>query len=286
MDMKMKFVNSTIWNVIASFPADPSSPVASEQVILGNHRDAWTFGAADPNSGTAVMLDVARSIGQLVKQGYKPQRQLIFCSWDGEEYGLLGSTAWVERYNASLVANAVAYLNIDTSVTGSEFSAAASPSLTELIRSVTTEIPFPGATGSLRDNWSGVVDVLGSGSDYTAFLHHYGIPSVNLEFDGPYGVYHSAYDSMNWMKSFGDPTFQYFVTLSQTFGLLAMRLSDYQVLSLDYETTASAMSQYLEAASALSKAYQMKLDFSSLSSSISTFADAAKAINKEIGEIP
>lgn len=283
MDLKMKFVNTTIWNVIASIPADPSSPFANEQVLVGNHRDAWVFGAADPNSGTAVMLDVARSLSQLVLQGYQPQREIIFCSWDAEEYGLLGSTAFVERHNASLVKNAIAYLNVDTAVTGGAFSATASPSLASLIQTVSEEVPYPGGVGgSLRDNWNGEVAVLGSGSDYTAFLHHYGIPSVDLEFDGPYGVYHSVYDSMNWMKSFGDPTFQYYVTLSQTFGLIAMRLADREILQLNYGTTATSMQQYYTSLQQLATEAGMQLDFSALSTAINTFASSAQQVNKEV----
>ena len=260
------------------------SPYANEQVFVGNHRDAWVFGAADPNSGTAVMLDVARSVSQLVLQGYKPQRELVFCSWDAEEYGLLGSTAFVERHNASLVKNAVAYLNVDTAVTGGSFSVSASPSLSPLIHSVADSVPYPGGVGgTLKNNWAGQVSALGSGSDYTAFLHHYGIPAVDMSFDGPYGVYHSVYDSMNWMKSFGDPTFQYYVTATQTFGLVAMRLADREILALDYTSTASAMQEYLSSVEQLASEAQMQIDFTALSTAMTKFADAAKQVDQEIG---
>ena len=142
--LDMKFVNTTIWNVIAESSVDPNSPVKNEQVLVGNHRDAWVFGAVDPNSGTSVMLEAARSIGELQLQGYLPKRKIVFCSWDAEEYGLLGSTAFAERYNETLTQQAVAYLNIDTAVSGGAFQALATPSLIALIRNVTKEVPYPG----------------------------------------------------------------------------------------------------------------------------------------------
>ena len=144
IDLVMDYVNTTIWNVIAETPVDPNSPVGDEQVLIGNHRDAWVFGAADPNSGTSVLLETARSIGELLRQGYLPQRKIVFCSWDGEEYGLLGSTAFAERHNETLQENALAYLNVDTAITGGSFSVAATPSLISLIYNVTKDVPYPG----------------------------------------------------------------------------------------------------------------------------------------------
>lgn len=278
----MEFVNTTIWNVIAELPADTSSPVSNEIVLVGNHRDAWVFGAADPNSGTSVMLEAARSVGELVKQGYKPKRKIMFCSWDGEEYGLLGSTAFVERHNTTLTSHAVAYLNIDTAVTGTDFSAAATPSLIDLIHNVTQEVPYPGSSSSLRNNWSGFVGVLGSGSDYTAFLHHYGIPAVSLEFNGPYGVYHSVYDSMHWMETFGDPTFDFYVTLTQTFGLLALRLADYKIIAFDFVKYGDALSTYQLEAEYDAQQANMNLDFSELTTAIASFATSASVVNGQI----
>merc|ERR1712137_1368319 len=191
--------------------------------------------------------------------------------------------AFVERHNASLVKNAVAYLNVDTAVTGGSFSVSAAPSLSPLIHSVADSVPYPGGVGgTLKNNWAGQVSALGSGSDYTAFLHHYGIPAVDMSFDGPYGVYHSVYDSMNWMKSFGDPTFQYYVTLSQTFGLIAMRLTDREILQLDYGTTATSMQQYFTTLQQLASESGMQLDFSSLSTAINAFTSASQQVNKEI----
>ena len=136
---------------------------------------------------------------------------------------------------------------------------------------------------TLRENWNGFVGVLGSGSDYTAFLHHYGIPAVSLEFNGPYGVYHSVYDSMHWMESFGDPTFDFYVTLAQTFGLIGMRLADYKIIAFDFVKYGDALSTYQSEAEYLAEKYQMDLNFDTLTTAISNFAASAAVVNTEIG---
>jgi len=284
IDLVMDYVNTTIWNVIAETPVDPNSPVGDEQVLIGNHRDAWVFGAADPNSGTSVLLETARSIGELLRQGYLPQRKIVFCSWDGEEYGLLGSTAFAERHNETLQENALAYLNVDTAITGGSFSVAATPSLISLIYNVTKDVPYPGTKDTLYDNWSKYVAVLGSGSDYTSFLHHFGIPALNLEFDGPYGVYHSEYDSMHWMEMFGDPSFNFYVTLSQAYGLIGLRLSDYNVIPFNYTMYANHIENYQLEIENLADTYDISIDFSSLTNAISSFKTAATSISAEIGK--
>ena len=134
----------------------------------------------------------------------------------------------------------------------------------------------------MRDTWNGFVSVLGSGSDYTAFLHHFGIPAISLEFDGPYGVYHSVYDSMHWMDTFGDPSFNYYVTLSQTFGLLAMRLADYKIIAFDFGRYAESLAVYQAEAEYLASTYQMQLNFDPLTEAIATFTGAASKVNEEI----
>jgi hypothetical protein len=160
--------------------------------------------------GTAVLLEVARGLGELLKEGWRPRRTIIFASWDGEEYALLGSTHWAGA-NAALLANAIAYINVDTAVSGTSFGAKASPALARVLEAATRLVDLPNTTTPLSAVWDiDKLGVLGSGSDYTAFLHHLGVPSMDMNFGletGTYGVYHSIYDSFTWMDTFGDPGF-------------------------------------------------------------------------------
>lgn len=182
-------------------------------VVTGNHRDGWVFGAVDPSSGTAAMLELTRQLGRLKKEGIRPKRTMVFCSWDGEEYALTGSTEWGEQYAAELRKKAVAYLNVDEAVSGSHLSVSAVPSLASYIIQATRDVSAPSGK-PLYDEWRAyrqsqlaselggrsvpesdlVKTRLGSGSDYTVFLNHLGIPVVDFTSEGPYGVYHSAYD--------------------------------------------------------------------------------------------
>ncbi len=266
MDFKMR----TIWDVTGEVrgTTEPDS-----LVVVGNHRDAWTYGAVDPNSGTAPLLAVARGIGRLLKQGWKPRRTIILASWDAEEFGLIGSTEWAEDHADVLARHAVAYLNMDVGVCGPRFGAAAVPSLRRLIREVTEQVTDPTSGQPLYTVWAretakpqgeaaapAVVSDrhtapkspeartgdLGSGSDYTPFLQHLGVPSLDIGFNGPYGVYHAIYDDFYWMQHFGDPTFKYSVAAAQVYGMLALRLADADVVPLDYEDYGHAIEGYLQ----------------------------------------
>jgi N-acetylated-alpha-linked acidic dipeptidase len=262
MDYKVR----KIWNVIARIDG---SEEKDRWVIMGNHRDAWTFGAVDPNSGTTAMLEAARGFGQLLKNGWKPRRSIVLCSWDGEEYGLVGSTEWAEEYADELKEKAVAYLNMDSAVSGANFGASSVPSMWKLIRAVTRDIPDPKTGKSVYQQWqdnsrrpdadladaqSGSdtpiaearIGSLGSGSDFTPFLQHLGVPSSDMGFGGDYGVYHSAYDSFHWMTNFGDPTFVYHVTAARLWGTVAMRLASADALQLDYVDYASQVRDFFE----------------------------------------
>src|SRR3977135_3657137 len=146
----MDYQTRKIWDVISRIDGDDEK---DRWVIMGNHRDAWVFGAVDPNSGTASMLEAARGFGQLLKNGWKPDRTIILCSWDGEEYGLIGSTEWAEEYADELQAKAVAYLNVDVAVSGPNFSASAGPSLWKLLRSVAREVKDPKTGKSVYQQW-------------------------------------------------------------------------------------------------------------------------------------
>jgi N-acetylated-alpha-linked acidic dipeptidase len=270
--LQFDYRQRAIWDVVAKIPGAISP---GEWVIAGNHRDAWTYGAADPGSGTVALLAVARGLGELLKRGWRPQRTVVLASWDAEEFGLMGSTEWAEQHAQMLGQDAVAYLNVDVGVCGPHFGAAAVPSLSRLIRDLVGDVSDPATGRTVLDVWreagraapprvphgvTGASDrdqepvpeppearvrELGSGSDYTAFLEHLGVPSLDFGFSGPYGVYHSRFDDFDWMQKFGDPTFRYSVAEAQIYGTLAMRLADADVLPLDYEEYGTAIRHYL-----------------------------------------
>lgn len=252
MDYKIR----KIWNVVGRIEGNEEK---DRWVILGNHRDAWVFGAVDPNSGTSAMLEVGRGLGELLKAGWKPRRTIIFCSWDAEEYGLIGSTEWAEELAPELREKAVAYLNLDVAVAGPHFGASSVPSLWKLMRAVTRDVKDPKTGKSVYQQWQdrsregrsegapnteARIGALGSGSDYTPFLQHLGIPSTDMGFGGDYGVYHSSYDSFYWMDKFGDPGFVYHVAAAQVWGTLALRLADADGLSFDYTDYAAQIREF------------------------------------------
>jgi N-acetylated-alpha-linked acidic dipeptidase len=254
LDVQMDEGLKPIYNVIARIPgaAEPE-----KLVIAGNHRDAWTHGAVDPNSGTAAQLEMARGLGAALKQGWRPRRSIVIASWDAEEYGLVGSTEWAEEHAAELQRNAVAYLNCDVAVTGPMLGIGGVPSLRDVARGAAADVAEPRKGGSLlaaweeraRSEWSQRAPVelsaadppfelrlppLGSGSDYTAFLDHLGVPALDMGFGGPYGVYHAVYDNFRWMERFGDPEFLYHAAAARLWGLMAMRLASAEVVPLRF----------------------------------------------------
>ncbi len=274
MHLKQDYRFRTLWDVIGRVPG---SELPDEWVVAGNHRDAWVYGAVDPNSGTAAMLESVHGLGDLLKSGWKPKRTLVFCSWDGEEEGLMGSTEWAEQHESKLE-NSPAYFNVDVAVSGSKFGASAVPSLKQFVRDVTKAVPSPKG-GTVYEEWQKAsqpespstqspteamaeihrvpaaqvktdvpVGDLGSGSDYTAFLQHLGVPATDMTSSGPYGVYHSVFDNFAWFKKFGDPEFVYEQEMARIFGLEAVRMADADVLPYDYEEYGKEIAAYLDAA--------------------------------------
>jgi N-acetylated-alpha-linked acidic dipeptidase len=258
LHLKQDYAYRTIWNVIGKIPG---TQYPNEWVIAGNHRDAWVYGAVDPVSGTAAMLEAVRGIGELLKEGWRPKRTVVFASWDAEEQGLIGSTEWAEEHEADLQ-NAVAYFNTDLGAYGPNFRASATPSLKRFVRDVTRSVPSPKG-GTLYESWSGSTHMnspasgggydvalgdLGSGSDYTVFIDHLGIPSTDVRSTGDYGVYHSAYDNYEWFRRFGDTTFVYSQELSRVFGLEVVRMASVDILPYDYESYGNEISAYLKTA--------------------------------------
>ncbi len=253
----------TIWDVVGKVKG---TTYPDQLVINGNHRDAWVYGAVDPNSGTASMLEAVHGIGVLMKQGWRPKRTIVFCSWDAEEEGLIGSTEWVEQHAAEMD-HAVAYFNTDVGVAGPDFSASAVPSLKQFVRDVTKSVPSP-LGGTVYQEWrvnrdkdehhpsnapaqpgeEVHVSDLGSGSDFTPFLQHAGVPSTDVGSSGPYGVYHSAFDNYAWFTMNADPHFVYLQEMARVFGLEALRMADADVLPYDYVDYAHEVTGYIDAA--------------------------------------
>jgi N-acetylated-alpha-linked acidic dipeptidase len=245
------------------------SELPDEWVILGNHRDAWAFGGVDPSSGTASMMELTRALGQLKKEGMRARRTLVICSWDGEEIGLTGSTEWGEQFADELRAKAVAYINVDEATSGPNFHGQAVATLAPMLVETTRSLQDPSGK-SLYDAWrasaarekeaghqsgqmndsgiadSGLADTrIGSGSDHTVFLNFVGMPVIGLQFDGDYGVYHSAYDDFYWMNHFGDPGYKYHTLMSQLWGVTALRLANADLLPFDFATYASNIRQFV-----------------------------------------
>ncbi len=238
------------------------SEFPDQWIILGNHRDAWVYGGVDPSSGTASMLELTRDLGDMLKRHIRPRRTLIFCNWDGEEYALTGSTEWGEQFADNLRAKAVAYLNVDSSASGPNFHGTPVASLAPMLVETSKSLPAPSGV-TLYQEWqrsrqkdSGTPEApadseladtrIGSGSDHTVFLNFLGIPTMGLQFDGPYGVYHSMYDDYYWTNHFGDPGYRYHTLMTELWGSVAMRLANADLLPYDFAFYADDIRQFVQ----------------------------------------
>ncbi len=290
--VEMDYQVRPIWNVIASIKGE----VEPERwVMIGNHRDAWVYGAVDPGSGTATTLEACRALGSAVKHGWKPRRTLVYASWDAEEYGLVGSTEWADQHREEISEKAVLMLNVDSAVSGPDLDIDGVPSLRDLILEAAGSVNDVRSGRPLRDLWvakrraawagaapvdlDGVWDLaaaapaggddpakassaasnaaagrrfspqlnpLGSGSDYTAFLDHLGVPALDAGFSGRYGVYHSIYDDFYWMEKFGDPEFVTHATAARLYTLIAMKAAGAEVVPLKFAPYGEALREYVD----------------------------------------
>ncbi len=307
MLLKQNYHWATMYDVIGMVKG---TQAPDEWVVSGNHRDAWVYGAVDPNSGTAAMLESVHGVGELLKTGWRPKRTLMFCSWDGEEEGLIGSTEFAEQH-ANDLKNAVAYFNMDVAVAGPNYGASAVPSLKQYERDIAKAVPSPKG-GSVYEQWKidqeqkehdgsnrinsalggsprepnakikedVSVGDLGSGSDFTPFLQHLGVPSTDIGSHGPYGVYHSVFDNFAWFTKFGDPTFVYEKEMAQVFGIQAIRMASADVLPFDYEEYAKEIAAYLKVAQQKSAKV-----FAAQSPSFSAAEQAAQRMEKAGAEM-
>ncbi len=247
--LKIVMDNSTrpLYDVIARIPG---SEFPDEWVLDGNHHDAWVHGASDPLSGAASLMETARTLAEMVRKGWKPKRTILIAFWDGEEFGLTGSTEWTEKHADELDRQLVAYINGDSTGKG-RFTVGGSHSLEEFVREIARDVNEPGsAKPLLGENFR--IGALGSGSDYTPFLQHLGVASLDMRFAAnDSGVYHSDYDDFDWFSHFSDTDFTWGRTLSQVHSIAMMRLADAPVAPFEFERFVSTVSRYADEIAAL-----------------------------------
>ncbi len=277
----MEYKIRPIWNVVAKLPG---SVEPDRWVMIGNHRDAWVYGAVDPSSGTAATLEMCRALGEAVKAGWKPRRTIVYASWDAEEYGLVGSTEWADEHAGEVDQKAVLMLNVDSAVSGPNLDLDGVPSLRDFLLEAAGGVTDVRTGRTLRDSWlakqraawagGGPLDLddtvwlggptsgtslaaaprafspqlnpLGSGSDYTAFVDHLGVPAIDVGFTGRYGVYHSIYDDFFWMEKFGDPEFVTHATAARLYTLVAMRAAGAEVVPLKFAPYGEAVRDHVD----------------------------------------
>jgi N-acetylated-alpha-linked acidic dipeptidase len=258
--LKFDWQTRPLFDVVARIPG---ARWPDQWVVFGNHHDAWVNGAEDPLSGMVAVEEMARSLSTLLKSGWRPDRTIVIAAWDGEEWGLLGSTEWAEKHGDELKQKAVAYINSDTNNRG-WLSAEGSHSLELFVEQVARDIRDPKSGSSVLDaamkrrrerrSAAGpdsarfTIGALGSGSDYTAFLDHLALPSLNIAYGGgaEAGIYHSIYDSFDHYTRFMDTTFAYGVTEAQTQATMALRLAQAPVLPFEFRNVARTYGRYVD----------------------------------------
>jgi N-acetylated-alpha-linked acidic dipeptidase len=293
-----------LYNVIVRIPG---TEYPEQWIIHGNHHDAWVNGASDPTSGNVALMETARGLAELLKTGWKPRRTIVIASWDGEEWGLLGSTEWAEKHRDELASNAVAYINSDSTGKG-WLSMSGSHSLEAFINDVARDVPDPRGTGksvaeakrarlleqattdaaraAIIRRRHLAIDALGSGSDYTAFLDFLQVASLDVGFSGDSsgGVYHSVYDTYHWYTHFSDGDFKHTAALSRVIGTALLRLADADVLPFEFKATAATLRGYVDEIAGLPKVAG-RVDLSPVRQSLARLASAAEAYEKALGRL-
>lgn len=264
-------------------------------IVLGSHFDAWTFGAVDPNSGTAMLLTLAEALGTLAENGCRPRRSIRIAHWDAEEYGILGSTEWVEQLEDSLKAGAVAYINADAAVSGSQFGGASAPSLKGPLLEAARAVSYPGSDVSVYDHLltektasdggkapedTTLLGNLGGGSDHVGFYTFAGVPSLGAGFSGSSPIYHSAYDNFAWYSRFADTTFVHGPALARVDGILALRLANADVLPYDVERYATDLASHVASLEDRAATDSIDADFAPLHAAVDSLDAAAAAYQR------
>jgi N-acetylated-alpha-linked acidic dipeptidase len=305
MKLSFEWKNRPLYNVVARIPGTTRP---DEWIIFGNHHDAWVMGADDPISGASALMETARGLGELLKTGWRPSRTIILALWDGEEWGLLGSTEWAEKHKAELQQKAVAYINTDGTGKG-WFSAGGSHGLQQFLGEVTKDVMDPRTgkpifeearrravlghpeadRGEAEKDPSFRIAPLGSGSDYTPFLQHLTLSALNVGFGGesPGGVYHSAYDTVKWYQTYSDADYSYGRTLSQITGTLILRLAEAPVLPFQFTDTADTLMRYVVELEKLAQTKKdAKVDMKPVRNAVEALRAAGQAYEKAYSALP
>jgi hypothetical protein len=248
LDLDIAYRIRPVYDVTASIPGRTHP---HQVVQLGAHHDAWTYGSDDNLSGAESVLQIGRGLHKLLETGWRPERTIQIGTWDGEEYGLFGSTEYAEAAGRSRLGHVVGYLNMDIAA-GQSFDASSVPSMDALVRDVAKQVPWPGTDGTAYDNWATSTHTtvptpqrLGSGSDYTAFIDHFGVPSADIGSSTRSGDYHCTCDNFFMEDHYIDPTWRFHVAIAQVVGLAVLRLADGDVVPLHYGPYASEVGSYL-----------------------------------------
>ncbi len=305
MKLSFDWKNRPLHNVVVRIPG---ATRPDEWIIFGNHHDAWVMGADDPISGASALMETARGLGELLKTGWRPSRTIILALWDGEEWGLLGSTEWAEKHKAELQQKAVAYINTDGTGKG-WLNAGGSHGLQQFLGEVTKDVMDP-RTGkpifeearrrailgepeadrpAAEKDASYRIAPLGSGSDYTPFLQHLTLSALNVGFGGesPGGVYHSAYDTVKWYQTYSDTDYSYGRTLSQITGTLILRLSEAPVLPFQFSDTADTLLRYVVELEKLAESKKdSKVDMKPVRNAVDALRQAGQAYEKAYSALP
>jgi len=276
------------------------SEIPEQIVMAGGHRDAWTFGGRDPTSGAVSLLETARVLADLARAGQRPKRSIAIASWDAEEYGLIGSTEYGEEFADALRRNLVVYLNRE-SYTAGNFSADGVHSLQPLVNQVTRAVQMPGREGTVYDAWLAEarptelaewgggrqvrLGALGSGSDYTVFLDHLGLPSLDMGFESGNGIYHSRYDTHWFFTTFGDPGFASGVRLAELVGVFLERVANADVLPFDYASTAETINRYLDELEQEARNRTLDVSLAAARDATARFGATAEALNAEVERV-
>lgn len=277
MNVVMDNATHPLYDVIATIPG---SEFPNEWVVDGNHHDAWVHGASDPLSGAAPLMETARTLAEMGKAGWKPRRTIMIAFWDGEEYGLAGSTEWMEKHADELDRNLVAYINSDSSGKG-RFNVSGSHTLEEFVQQVARDVddPVSGRPLANTPQRDFRIAALGSGSDYTPFLQHLGIASLDIRFGSDdSGVYHSNYDDFYWFSHFSDTTFVHGRALAQVLSTALMRLADAEVVPFEFGRFDATVRRYTDEVAALTMP-QQKIDFSAIRTQLTNLQRNANDLN-------
>lgn len=309
-EVEMDYAIRPIWNVMGKITGHEEP---DQWVLISNHRDAWTYGAVDPNSGSVAFLETARALAAALEAGWEPRRSILFASWDAEEYGLVGSTEWAEEHAEMIGKSAVLILNVDSAVAGPNLDLGGTPSVRDLVLSAAAYVTDPRDGEPLAQKWRKnqrrqwadsepiVLDhpdppfvpqlrAIGSGSDYTVFLDHLGVPVLDVDFRGHYGVYHSLYDNFFWMEKFGDPEFLYHTTAARLYTRILMRAASAELLPMRFGPYGAALAAHrddlkrrvIRKRRVSDEDATRKFDFSPLDEAVARFHAAADALDRAL----